>query len=218
MLSTKRLLGLGVAGLVVRGIVVARRQARSVAVPPAARGRQLPARLGVLVRGGSSTERAAATTVLAELGASVVDGRAIVERVLVPGSDALADVVAAFGPDVLTVLGDLDWPALEGLVTDDSDLRCTFQGIVADEVRRAAAAVEQAAPTRAVIVHDPSPLADGLLATDVAAEVLVGTAAAATAARADLEQHVVDVGGTPGEVRARLEQVYATLWAGTRPA
>ena len=68
--------------------------------------------------------------VLAELGCRVLDADETARAVVEPGSPALCDVVARFGPDVLKSDGTLDRPALGALVFADSGKRTALNSIL----------------------------------------------------------------------------------------
>ncbi len=51
--------------------------------------------------GGIGTGKSTVARLLAELGAVVIDADAIVHELQAPGSPVLAEIAAAFGPDVL---------------------------------------------------------------------------------------------------------------------
>ena len=68
--------------------------------------------------------------ILAELGCRVLDADETAREVVAPGSKALRDVVAAFGPVVLKSDGSLDRTRLGALVFADSNKRSTLNAIL----------------------------------------------------------------------------------------
>lgn len=68
--------------------------------------------------------------VLAELGCRVLDADETAREVVKPGSAALRDVVAAFGPDILRADGTLDRPKLGALIFADADKRARLNSIL----------------------------------------------------------------------------------------
>jgi dephospho-CoA kinase len=104
--------------------------------------------------GGIGAGKSAVSTRLAEHGAIIVDADALAREVVQPGTDGLADVVAAFGPDVLTPSGELDRPALGRLVFADPDRRQTLERIIHPRVRTRTAEIVGAAPPDSVVVND----------------------------------------------------------------
>ena len=68
--------------------------------------------------------------VLTELGCRVLDADETAREVVAPGSPALEDLVAAFGPGVLRQDGKLDRPKLGALVFADADKRAKLNSIL----------------------------------------------------------------------------------------
>ncbi|GAA4726428.1 hypothetical protein GCM10023216_16260 [Isoptericola chiayiensis] len=107
--------------------------------------------------GGIAAGKSVAGRRLAERGAVLIDHDTLARDAVAPGSVGLEEVVAAFGPQVLTSQGALDRPALGRIVFGDEGARQRLEGIVHPEVRRLAAeheAAAAAADPRAVVVHD----------------------------------------------------------------
>ena len=107
--------------------------------------------------GGIAAGKSVATARLAELGALVVDHDQLAREAVAPGSVGLAEIVAAFGADILAPDGSLDRPALGALVFADAAARSRLNDIVHPEVRRLSAEREAraaAADPAAVVVHD----------------------------------------------------------------
>jgi dephospho-CoA kinase len=107
--------------------------------------------------GGIAAGKSVATAHLAELGAVIVDHDLLAREAVARGSIGLAEIVEAFGSDVLTPDGDLDRPALGALVFADAAARTRLNDIVHPEVRRLSAEREAkaaAADPAAVVVHD----------------------------------------------------------------
>lgn len=104
--------------------------------------------------GGIGSGKSTVSELLAELGAVVIDADQLAREVVEPGSDGLAEVVAEFGPGVLTPEGDLDRAALGQIVFADADRRARLNAIVHPRVRALAERLEAAAPPDAVVVHD----------------------------------------------------------------
>jgi dephospho-CoA kinase len=104
--------------------------------------------------GGIGSGKSAVATRLAELGAIVIDADAIAREVVEPGTDGLAEVVAEFGPDVVTATGELDRPALGRLVFADPQRRQALERIIHPRVRARSAEIISTAPDDAVVVND----------------------------------------------------------------
>lgn len=62
-------------------------------------------------------------------GIPVVDADQVARDVVAPGSDGLAEVVQAFGPDVLQDDGTLDRAAMRARIMADTDARRTLEAI-----------------------------------------------------------------------------------------
>jgi dephospho-CoA kinase len=192
--------------------------------------------------GGVASGKSTVSALLAELGAVVVDADLLAREVVAPGTEGLAEIVAAFGPGVLTTDGELDRPAVGALVFADEGKRRTLEAIIHPRVRERGAELEAAVPPGAVVVHDIPLLAetgqadrfDAVVVVDVPVEVqrermvrlrgmTPSDADARIATQATREQrlaiatHVIDNTGSLEELRARVEQVYAELRAAVPP-
>jgi dephospho-CoA kinase len=110
--------------------------------------------LRVGLTGGIGAGKSEVSRRLAELGAVVVDADLLARQVVAPGTDGLADVVAAFGREVLGPDGALDRAALGARVFSDDDARRQLEAIIHPRVRAQAAKLEAAAPDDAVVIHD----------------------------------------------------------------
>ena len=113
--------------------------------------------LRVGLTGGIGSGKSTAARRLVERGAVLVDADVVAREVVAPGSAGLAEVVAAFGREVLGPDGALDRPALAALVFGDPAARATLNGIVHPRVRERTeeivAAVREQRPD-AVVVQD----------------------------------------------------------------
>lgn len=79
--------------------------------------------------GGIASGKSTAARVLAELGARVVDADAIAREVVAPGQPALADLVRAFGREMLLPDGTLDRKRLGAVIFADADKRRALNAI-----------------------------------------------------------------------------------------
>ncbi len=186
--------------------------------------------------GGVASGKSAVASLLAELGAVVVDADVLAREVVAPGTDGLREVVAAFGPEVLTTSGELDRPALAGLVFADEGARRRLEAIIHPRVRARAAQLEAAAPQNAVVVHDIPLLVetgqadsfDAVIVVDTPVQVQVermvrlrgmspAEAEARIAAQVTREQrravatYVVENAGTLEDLRAEVTEVFEKL-------
>ncbi|MEB3330274.1 MAG: dephospho-CoA kinase [Candidatus Sericytochromatia bacterium] len=90
--------------------------------------------------GGIACGKSAATEMLAELGAAIIDTDVLAREVVAPGSEGLAAVVAAFGPSVLQADGALDRVRLGAQVFSDAEAREVLNGITHPRIRALIAA------------------------------------------------------------------------------
>lgn len=176
---------------------------------------------------------------LAELGAVVVDADLLARRVVAPGTDGLAEIVAAFGEEVLADDGALDRPAMGARVFGDEPARRRLEAIIHPRVRARAAELEAAAGPDAVVVHDIPLLVEtgqaGSFDAVVVVDVPVPTqlermvaergmsrqeAESRVAAQATREErlaaatYVIDNTGTREDLRDRVAEVFAALVPG----
>jgi dephospho-CoA kinase len=188
--------------------------------------------------GGVASGKSTVAALLAELGAVVVDADVLAREVVAPGTDGLAEVVASFGPEVITASGDLDRAAMGSLVFAAPEQRRRLEAIIHPRVRARAAEIEAAAPPAAVVVHDIPLLTetgqadrfDAVVVVDVPVAVQLDRmtslrgmnledARARVAAQASREErlaiatHVIDNTGSLDDLRARVTEVYAALQA-----
>jgi dephospho-CoA kinase len=189
--------------------------------------------------GGIASGKSTVSAILAELGAVVIDSDKLAREVVAPGTPGLARVVDAFGPGVLTASGELDRPALGAIVFADPEQRAVLEQITHPLIRERSAALEAAAGTDALVVHDipllveggMAPAFDEVVVVDVPAELQLerlvrdrgmsaDDARARIAVQATREQRlavatqVVDNSGSLEALRARAEEVYALLTGG----
>ncbi|MDR7422818.1 MAG: dephospho-CoA kinase [Armatimonadota bacterium] len=97
--------------------------------------------------GGIASGKSTVAAMLRELGAHVISADEVAREVVAPGSEALAEIVAAFGPQVLRPDGTLDRPAVAERIFRDPDARRTLNAITHPRIRRRIA--ERVAEVRA---------------------------------------------------------------------
>jgi dephospho-CoA kinase len=190
--------------------------------------------------GGIGAGKSVVAARLAQLGAVVIDADRLAREVVAPGTDGLAEVVAAFGPEVLGPDGALDRPALGRRVFGDPVARQRLESIVHPRVRARTAELVAAAPPGAVVVNDvPLLVETGIAGTfDVVVVVLASVqnrirrlvggrgmtpeeARSRIAAQATDEQRravadvVLENDGTVGELKAAVDQLWRELTAST---
>jgi dephospho-CoA kinase len=183
--------------------------------------------------GGIGSGKSTVAARLSELGAVVIDSDRLAREVVEPGTPGLAEVVAAFGPDVLGPDGALDRVALGRIVFGDDAKRRGIEGIIHPLVRARFSEIVAAAAPEAVIVNDVPLLVEAGLAANYDLVIVVlaseGTrkerlkssrgmsaadARARMAAQATDEQRraVADVvivnEGTPDELRATVDAAW----------
>ncbi|WFE20865.1 dephospho-CoA kinase [Solwaraspora sp. WMMD937] len=155
--------------------------------------------LRVGLTGGIGAGKSAVANRLATHGAVIVDADRLAREVVAPGTDGLARVVAAFGPEVVADDGALDRPALGARVFADPAARRRLEKIVHPLVRARTAELTAAAPADAVVVNDvPLLVETGLAAT----YHLVVVVSAAEQLR--VERLTRDRGMAPDDARARI--------------
>jgi dephospho-CoA kinase len=193
--------------------------------------------LRVGLTGGIGSGKSTVAARLVERGAVLIDSDVIAREVVEPGTSGLAEIVAAFGTDVLTGDGALDRPALAHVVFGDAEARQRLNAIVHPRVRERSAEIISAAPADAVVVQDIPLLVETgaaaafpLVVVVHAAEeervrrlVLRGLpeadARARIAAQATREQrravadHVIDNSGSLDELYAQVDALWAELGA-----
>lgn len=110
--------------------------------------------LRVGLTGGIGAGKSEVSARLAAQGAVVIDADAIAREVVEPGTEGLAEVVAAFGPEVLLPDGTLDRPRLGEIVFADPELRGKLNEIVHPRVGARMAELEREAGSASIVVHD----------------------------------------------------------------
>jgi dephospho-CoA kinase len=120
--------------------------------------------LRVGLTGGIGSGKSEVSKRLAAQGAVIIDADAIAREVVAPGTDGLAEVVEAFGKDVLRADGELDRPALGDIVFADPELRGKLNAIVHPRVGARMAELERDAGPGAIVVHDVPLIAENGMA------------------------------------------------------
>jgi len=188
--------------------------------------------------GGIASGKSTVSRMLAEHGAVIIDSDLIAREVVAPGTDGLAEVVAAFGPEVLTEDGALDRPRVGAIVFADPEKRKALEAIIHPRVFLRAIEIDEAAGDQAVIVNDIPLLAetnqsdrfDAVVVVDVPPALQVERmvrdrgmsveeAESRIAAQATREQrlaiatYVIENTGTLKDLEQRVADVYAALLA-----
>jgi dephospho-CoA kinase len=199
--------------------------------------------LRVGLTGGIGSGKSAVSGRLAAHGAAVIDADQAARDVVAPGTQGLAQVVAAFGDGVLLPDGSLNRPELGKIVFGDEAALGKLNAIVHPLVRRHMAEAEERAiregGDEAVIVHDIPLLAEGgqsrsagfdlVIVVDVPPEVQLARltadrgmkeedAAARMAAQATREQRlaIADIVIDNSGTLADLDKRVNEVWADLR--
>jgi dephospho-CoA kinase len=114
--------------------------------------------------GGIGAGKSTVARLLTGHGAIVLDADLAARAVVEPGTEGLAEVVDAFGPQVLREDGSLDRAALASVVFSDEERRKRLNAIVHPRVRAWMAERAAAAPEGSVVVQDIPLLVEGGLA------------------------------------------------------
>ena len=91
--------------------------------------------LSIGLTGGIGSGKSEAARMFSRLGAPVIDADEIAHRVVEPGSEALAEIVASFGKAVLSADGTLDRAGLADIVFEKPELRQRLEAIIHPRVR-----------------------------------------------------------------------------------
>lgn len=89
--------------------------------------------------GGIASGKSTFAAALRELGAPVLDADALARQAVRRGTPALAELVGAFGPEVLGADGELDRRRMATRVFSDPSARARLEAVVHPAVRRAVA-------------------------------------------------------------------------------
>lgn len=188
--------------------------------------------------GGIASGKSSVATMLAARGAVVIDADVLAREVVAKGAPLLDQVVARFGPAILTDDGSLDRAALGRLVFTDSGARRDLEALIHPAVRRRAAELEAASPPGSVVVHvipllvetgqtdrfDLVVVVDADLPTQLARihtrdALDDGAARARVAAQATRDERlaaadvVIDNSGTPDDLDAQVDRLWQLLRA-----
>lgn len=104
--------------------------------------------------GGIGSGKSEVARLLAERGALIIDADEIARGLVQPGQPALAEIVAAFGEQVLLPDGGMDRAAVAELVFNNEDARARLNAIIHPRVAEETARRLGEAPDGAVVVYD----------------------------------------------------------------
>ncbi|MCW2778786.1 MAG: dephospho-CoA kinase [Frankiales bacterium] len=151
--------------------------------------------------GGIGAGKSTVSRLLASWGAAVVDADLLAREVVEPGSEGLAEVVAAFGQDLQRPDGSLDREALGARVFPDPEALQRLNGLLHPRIgrltlERMAEAEAAGAP---VLVHDVALLVENGLAGSYETVVVVDVPP-----QVQLDRLVRLRGMTEDDARARI--------------
>jgi dephospho-CoA kinase len=162
--------------------------------------------LRVGLTGGIGSGKSEVSRRLAAHGAVIIDADVAAREVVAPGTPGLAQVAAAFGPEVLGADGALDRERLGAMVFRDPALRAKLNAIVHPLVLEWMTAAERAAAEAAaatgrdlIVVHDVPLLAESGRADGYDLVVVVDVPP-----ELQVERLVSERGMTPDQARARM--------------
>jgi dephospho-CoA kinase len=186
--------------------------------------------------GGIGAGKSTVASLLADLGAVIIDADQVARDVVAAGEPALARITEAFGPEILSPDGSLNRPALGSIVFNDASARARLNDIVHPAVRgRSEALFAQAAPND-VVVYDVPLLIEAdtkypydmvvvaMAPEDVRAERLMSIrgmtesearsrieAQASDEERLAVADVVIDTGGALDQTREQVENLWHTI-------
>lgn len=103
--------------------------------------------LRIALTGGAASGKSLVARYFETLGAPVIDADAVSREVVRPGTEGLAEVVEAFGEEILAADGSLDRRALRGRIFEDDAARHRLEAILHPRIRAwmadASASLEQ---------------------------------------------------------------------------
>ncbi|RLQ01662.1 dephospho-CoA kinase [Micromonospora sp. CV4] len=132
--------------------------------------------LRVGLTGGIGSGKSAVAARLVERGAMLIDADRVAREVVAPGTEGLAEIVAAFSERVLDADGALDRAALGAVVFADETARRRLEAITHPRVRARTAELVAAAAPDAIVVNDVPLLVEVGLAPTYHLVVVVQTA------------------------------------------
>ncbi|MGI5519618.1 dephospho-CoA kinase [Micromonospora sp. CA-259024] len=132
--------------------------------------------LRVGLTGGIGSGKSAVAARLVERGAVLIDADRVAREVVAPGTEGLAEIVAAFSDAVLDADGALDRAALGAVVFADETARRRLEAITHPRVRARTAELAAAAAPDAIVVNDVPLLVEVGLAPTYHLVIVVQTA------------------------------------------
>ncbi len=213
-----------------------RRRIRSSGAQNRGKHPRVPRIIGLT--GGIASGKSTVAKILRELGAPIVDADQVARDVVEPGTPALEEIVARFGPEVVDADGRLERKRLGDIVFADDDARAALNAIIHPRI---AAASQQriaalAAAGEPIVVYEAALIVENKLTSWMEALIVVSVsrgvqvprlmardgidaiaAEARLAAQLPLEDkvavadYVVDNSGTLEQTRAQVERLWARI-------
>jgi dephospho-CoA kinase len=90
--------------------------------------------------GGIGSGKSTVSELFAKLGVPIIDTDAISHQLVSPGQEALTQIVAAFGKQMLTPEGELDRARMRNVVFNDPEKRAALEAILHPLIRQSALA------------------------------------------------------------------------------
>ncbi|MDR3386982.1 MAG: dephospho-CoA kinase [Rudaea sp.] len=106
-----------------------------------------PCAYSVALTGGVASGKSTVADRFRRLGTSVFDADVVARALVAPGEPALAEIVAAFGDDIVDAAGDLDRSRLRKRVFEDNESRLRLEAILHPRIRAALRAQAQTCAT-----------------------------------------------------------------------
>ena len=110
--------------------------------------------LRIGLTGGIGAGKSTVSATFSDCGGIIVDGDVIAREVVEPGTDGLAQLVDAFGEDILLPDGALNRPALAAKAFVDDEQRAKLNGVVHPLVGQRRMEIIESVPDDAVVVED----------------------------------------------------------------
>ena len=108
----------------------------------------------VALTGGIGSGKSTVASLLAERGAYIIDADAIAREIVEPGQPALAEIVEAFGPDMVDAQGRLRRSRLAEMVFDDPAALARLNAITHPRIAARSGELLASAPADALVVYD----------------------------------------------------------------
>jgi dephospho-CoA kinase len=155
--------------------------------------------LRIGLTGGIGAGKSTVSATFAECGGIIVDGDVIAREVVEPGTEGLAQLVQAFGEDILLSDGALNRPALAAKAFADDEKRAKLNSIVHPLVGKRRLEIIESVTDDAVVVEDIPLLVETGMAPSFPLVVVV------TADPETRVQRLINRGMDEADARARIK-------------